>query len=521
MEFNQNQMNVSVTKSLKNVQNTLEADLNVPDTKQDVEKLIEVRGEVLLLETEAMVDKIHISGELSVRILYSMQGGALSSFQHAFPFEDDIYMEGTLPEDTIKAEGELEDLNITIINSRKLAVKSLMALTFRAIDVDIIEGAEEVRGEEGVQVLRKPQKMTGLIVNKKDMIRLREEVTIPTNKPNVSEVLWDNVSIRNPEVRLMREKIALKGELLFFALYKGEEENIPYQNMEWELPFEAELPCRECEAGMIDNIRLKLGNCQIDVKPDIDGEQRVLSLECNLDMDIRIYEEKEMNFIVDLYAPMKKWELVESEFTFENLLIRNNSRTRINRVIQMKGKGAALMQICHVDGTVKIDEAEYTENGIQAEGVLAIHVLYISSDDRYPINSFSTLVPFSHLIETPGLQKEDIYELNGSVEQLAAVMLDSNEIEIKAELSLDIIAFKKKRGKAVIGAKQLPFDEEAFSSLPGMVVYMVKAGDSLWEIAKKYDTTMEHLMKMNDLQTEEVKVGERIFIAKETRVLLS
>jgi hypothetical protein len=31
---------------------------------------------------------------------------------------------------------------------------------------------------------------------------------------------------------------------------------------------------------------------------------------------------------------------------------------------------------------------------------------------------------------------------------------------------------------------------------------------------------MEHLMEMNELESEEVKAGERIFIAKETRVLL-
>lgn len=520
MEFNQTQMNVSVTKSLKTVQNTLETDLNVPDTKQDVDKLIETRGEVVLLEAEALVDKIRLSGELKTHILYAMQGGGMSCFSHSFPFEEEIYMEGVLPEDTIKAEGDLEDLTISIINSRKLAVKSLISFLIRSIDVDMIEGAEEVVGEDGVQVLRKAQRMTGLVVNKKDMVRLKDEVTIPANKPNVAEVLWERLSIRNPEVRLGKEKISIKGELLFFALYKGEEENIPYQNMEWELPFETDLPCRECDSGMIDNIKMKLGGSQIDVKPDVDGEQRIISIECSLDLDIRIYEEKEINFIVDLYAPMKKWELIENNFTFENLLIRNNSRTRINRMIQIQGKGASLLQICHADGTVKIDETEYTENGIQAEGVLAVTILYISGDDRYPINSFSTMVPFSHLIEAPGLQKEDIYELTGSVEQLTAVMIDSNEIEIKAEVSLDTIAFKRQTGKAIIDAKELPFDEEAFGKLPGMVLYIAKKGDTLWNIAKKYDTTMQHLMELNDLEAEEIKGGERIFIAKESRVLL-
>ena len=520
MEFNQTQMNVSVTKSLKTVQNTLETDLNVPDTRQDVDKLIETRGEVVLLESEGLVDKIRLSGELNVHILYAMQGGGISYFSHSFPFEEEIYMEGVLPEDTIKAEGELEDLTLAIINSRKLAVKSLMAFHIRSIDVDMIEGAEEVVGEDGVQVLRKAQRMTGLVVNKKDMVRLKDEVTIPANKPNVAEVLWERLSIRNPEIRLGKETISIRGELLFFILYKGEEENIPYQNMEWELPFQTDLPCRECDAGMIDNIKMKLGGSQVDVKPDVDGEQRIISIECALDLDVRIYEEKEINFIVDLYAPMKKWDLIETDFTFENLLIRNNSRTRINRAVQIEGKGSALLQICHADGTVKIDETEYTDNGIQVEGVLAIAVLYISGDDRYPINSFNTMVPFSHFIEAPGLKKEDIYELTGSIEQLTAVMIDSNEIEVKAEISLDTIAFQRQTGKAIVDAKELPFDEEAFSKLPGMVVYIVKKGDTLWNIAKKYDTTVQHLVEMNDLESEEVRGGERIFIAKESRVFL-
>lgn len=520
MEFNQNQMNISRTKSLKTVQNTLETDLNVSDSKQDVEKLIETRGEVILHSVEPIVDKIRLTGELVTHILYAVQGGGISCFSHFFPFEEEVYMADVTPEDTIKAEGEIDDLTISIINSRKLAIKSVLTFQIRSIDMDTISGAEEVFGEENVQVLRTPQSMTGLIVNKKDMVRLKDEVSILANKPNISEILWERVCLRSKEVRLGKEKISLKGELLLFVLYRGEGENLPYQTMEWELPFETELPCKECDANMIDTIKVKLGSCQLDIKPDHDGEQRVIALECSLELDIRIYEEKEMNFIVDLYSPMKKWELEENTFTFEKLIMRNNSRTRLNRMIQIQGKGSSILQICHVNGTVKIDDMVYTERGIQVDGILSISVLYISGEDKYPINSFSTMIPFSHLIEIPTLEKEDLYELSGSIEQLTALMVDANEIEIKAELSLDTIAFKKKTGHAIIGAKELPFDEKAFSQLPGMVVYIVKPQDTLWKIAKRYDTTMEHLKEMNELENDDIKIGERIFIAKESRMIL-
>ena len=52
------------------------------------------------------------------------------------------------------------------------------------------------------------------------------------------------------------------------------------------------------------------------------------------------------------------------------------------------------------------------------------------------------------------------------------------------------------------------------SSLPGMVVYMVKDGDNLWNIGKKYYVPVDTLRELNALDSDELKTGQKLLIVK-------
>lgn len=43
-------------------------------------------------------------------------------------------------------------------------------------------------------------------------------------------------------------------------------------------------------------------------------------------------------------------------------------------------------------------------------------------------------------------------------------------------------------------------------------MYVVKAGDTLWNIAKRYNTTVENLMMMNNLKTDLITIGQRLIV---------
>ena len=56
---------------------------------------------------------------------------------------------------------------------------------------------------------------------------------------------------------------------------------------------------------------------------------------------------------------------------------------------------------------------------------------------------------------------------------------------------------------------------EELEKRPGIVGYIVKEGDDLWTLAKRYSTTKEGIMEVNEMTDEMIKPGDRILIFKE------
>ena len=51
--------------------------------------------------------------------------------------------------------------------------------------------------------------------------------------------------------------------------------------------------------------------------------------------------------------------------------------------------------------------------------------------------------------------------------------------------------------------------------MPGIVGYIVQAGDSLWKISKKFHTTVDSIMAMNELSSDEIRIGDRLILVKQ------
>ena len=64
-------------------------------------------------------------------------------------------------------------------------------------------------------------------------------------------------------------------------------------------------------------------------------------------------------------------------------------------------------------------------------------------------------------------------------------MIDSNEIEVRAVVSLNALVLQCREEKIIETIEEQPLDMEKIHSMPGITVYMVKQGDTLWDIDRK------------------------------------
>ena len=337
MDFEKKEFYGIVAKAKKQMQITIDQDCNVADTKPDVEKMIQTRGMVKIQETEMMIDRVRMKGEFLFQGLYGTNDTAtfLESLEYSLPFEEYVHIDGVLPSDYVKVQYTIDDINTVLINSRKISIRVLLTFTFQVTEEMREEGIIAIH-DENVSVLKKDIQVTDLIVNKKDLARLKEELILPANKANIYQVLWTQVDIENLQAKIAEHMIEIQGSMHVFVLYLGEDAQMPVQYARWEIPVDTQLECYECMPGMIGKIGMSLGGQQLEVRPDEDGEERVISLEVTIDCDIKIYEDHKITYVDD-GCSMEKTLIPEYHmFDFETLIGKNQAVMKSGKRFRME-----------------------------------------------------------------------------------------------------------------------------------------------------------------------------------------
>ena len=113
---------------------TLEEDLNVPDQKPDIFRIIHKQGEFRADEIKGEIGKIKVRGVFFYRILYVGEGADRmpDALEGSVPVEETVFLNELEDGDGLDFSWELEDLHASAIHSRKVNMKCVLALKAEA-----------------------------------------------------------------------------------------------------------------------------------------------------------------------------------------------------------------------------------------------------------------------------------------------------------------------------------------------------------------------------------------------------
>lgn len=530
MELIKKQIHMNQWKGNVATQITLDDDFIVPDTMDDMEQVMLDNGEIQAEQVKPMGDKVNVKGRLEFQVLYRREGGGLQTLGGSIPFEEMINVPQLEDKDTVSLSWTLDDLNTNMIHSRKLGVQAIVTLQVRieaskdteaAVDVkqggtdtEAYTGAAENHGEMPVEILKRRMTAASMAVCRKDTYRIREAVGLTGGKPGIGRLLWKEMKLRAVSVKPLDGTLHLEGELTVFVIYEAEDDTMPVQWLEETIPFSGEMEAEGVKEDQIPMITVRLSHREIEAKPDYDGEMRELEIDGVLELDIRLYEELETELLSDVYSNSRELTPERRETVFDRILTRNVCRSRIGEKVKLP-QGERILQICHHSGTIKLDEVEPGEDCLKIEGVLEVTLLYLTSDDQAPVQPTVEQIPFKCTAEARGIREDSVYQLDAGLEQLTAVMMGGDMVEIKAVAVLDFLVLQPVKEQVITGISSGPLDLKKLQELPGIAGYIVQPGDSLWMIAKKFHTTISHIISANELADEEIKAGQRLLLVKE------
>lgn len=521
MELLKKNIHMDRTRAQGISQITLEDDVNIPDSRPDVSTLSFEKGMVIIDEVKPGTDHVNVRGRLLFAVLYQTEeeGSSLVLLDGKIPFEERINISGMENTDTVQVESIIEDLSVGIINSRKLSIQSVVTLEAKVEELYDEEAPIAIHGDEEVEYRHTPMNLAQIAICKNDIFRVKEEISLPSNYPNIFQILWSTISLGDMEFKVAEERLNLQGEVHVFVLYEGEGEEHPIRPFEITLPVSGSLECHGCHEGMIPDISCRIsppehGMHDLSIRPDFDGEERNLGLELVLDIGMKLYEEERLEIVSDIYGVRSEVETVTKPANLRRLLAKVNGKTKITDHARIPSKGGGVLQLLHSEGMVTLDHQEITDSGIALSGSLRIQVLYITGNDTAPYAKHEVQLPYQYTLEVADIAPEDASHVSAEVEQLQVTMLDGEEMDVKAILSFSTTVFQNVAVALIQEVQVSELDTAKLGSLPGMAVYICRNGDNLWNIGKKYYVPVNTLRELNNLGTDELKPGQKLLIVK-------
>ena len=130
MQLNKIKLHSCTTFASAQSQITLDDDYNVPDYRPDIVKVLKEKGELQFDEVKSAAGAAWLKGRLVFKVLYrsDQDNAKISCLKGEIPFQEKLNMDGVQEYDVIQASGEIEDLTIGVIHSRKISVRAVILL---------------------------------------------------------------------------------------------------------------------------------------------------------------------------------------------------------------------------------------------------------------------------------------------------------------------------------------------------------------------------------------------------------
>lgn len=511
--------NIHFNRMAKEARNqiTLEEDINLPDTKEDMESILFHNYRVMIEEVKAGEQKVHIRGKIIYSILYrSEETGRLCSMEGSIPIDEQLYMEGISGADKVLVRPQVEDFSVGIINSRKISVQSILELyayVQELYDEEITTGLNGVDCE-----MRKEEcDFTQLAVCKKDIFRFRENVNIPNNMPNVENVVWSSMKVQDMEYKPLDGQLSVQGKIQIFVTYDGERDS-HNQIYQATIPFSTMMECSGSNMNMTPQISCEVVDSQLHLDTDFDGEARSFAVELVLELDMKLYEPQKVAVLWDIYGIQKDLTPQIQPIAYDVLTGQHRGNIKVSDKMNMSVTDNGQPRILYADGRSVLEKCEVTNDGVLVNGMLICQVLYMSGAEENEFGSSQCMIPFSQMVEMTGEMPREKGNITCNVQLHCndlqfAFDMDGN-LEAKANVAYDMLTFEKMAGRNITNIAVSEMDMEKCNNLPSMAIYFAKQGDTLWEMGKKYCVPIRQIREMNHLTSDEMKAGDKVLIVR-------
>jgi len=499
------------------VQIMLEGDLIVPDIKPDMALLLQTDERVIIDRTEAGADRVNYVGRLNISVLYVAKevNKSVQAIQLSRSIDDFINLEGVNKDMWVRARAEIINIDYRVVNDRKVNYRAVVSLSVTAERSDAHEMVVHINNVPENQLLKTNLSTNRTIEHRVDRFQVKDQILLPSAKPNLREILQVSAGITNRDVRIGSGRVNLSGEISLTTLYRGDTDDSLIEFLESELPFNGPIDISGAKDDMLADVSLQVLDQHITIRPDDDGEDRVLEIEVSVGVEMKVYSTETLSILEDAYSINQQLNFAKTMVRYPQLVCLNRNQAPVKEVVALSETAPDMLQVFRVKGQVHLDDVRVIEDKVIVEGAINTDILYVAESDAMPLSSYRTVVPYRQVIEAKGATPGMNVMVDTSIDHVAFNMLSPRETEVRFQLTFSTQVVSQVETSIIGDVEVGDMDPDVLANQASMTVYIIQPGDNLWKIAKRFNTPLDELIAVNQIENPlKIAPGQKLLMLK-------
>lgn len=474
----------------------IDSDISLPDYCPDIMRILKCVVSANISTSKIIGDRASADGTAKINIIYSDEKNNLCSYSTDYPFSKYAELSSVYDSASLVCSCKTEYVNCRAVSKRRVDIHGVMSVHFKVLGTSCESVITSACGS-GIQLKRKGIEascVTGTVVKN---FQLSHVENAGEALPGIGKVLSCCAAPLLSETKIIKGKLLMKGELAVHVTYCSDSNDNTAAVLSCSIPFNEIAESASFNDKCTAEISLRTVQLSAEPKTDNDGEYRYMNISAEICACISAFENSEINIINDAYSTQNEIESKYSLMTFKKYLSSFSDIAMCRQSIDIASLNPRKI-IAEIPSDTE-SKCTFKDGKITVTGKIPLCFILVDSDGTPMSCEREAEFEFSKSVE--GISQNCVCSCQVEISGYSCSLNSDGNAEFKAELCISAFIYTQTEEK-VLSVLSVPDCDSVKPHKSSLTLYFCSGGESLWDIARHYNTTVEEIMEENELSSD-------------------
>ena len=480
----------------------IDSDITLPDYCPDIGKILKCQVSASVLSRNISGDRLAVEGVSFIELLYSdVDKNIIRCFKTEIPFSQNFSINSSSNPEVATFNVKREYINCRAVSPRKIDVHGAFSLRASVFGKKNIDVTNDIVGED-IKLRKHDVSFSQLNSILQHQFNINETLDLGSDKPSPEFIVKSNLNINDLDCSCENDQINFSCKLNVKILYVDDIETGELNSVEYNIPVNETIDAQGVMDDNICKIIPEIVSHEERISSDSESPSNLINEDIKLMITCFTFQNDEISVISDAYSTEYNVELSN-----ENISLNKFSKILCENVFHEETCDILTSKI--IDIWTDSSLVTFSNDSLNSK----VNICVLALDSDFVPFYFERELQFSTKLDSD-ISSQDLSKSQFflSVQKIDYKILNKNSVELKLKAQIFYNLCSTENVKVVSEVYSDDSCKREKDSNTSLIIYYADAGEDLWDIAKKYCTTVDKIKDENEFDFDVLDSNRVILI---------